>query len=460
MKRILLYSALVVAFGLCYTACHKPNLFNEDNFDERLSGGTQTIFDASAGAFGHGFENLNAIAEFNHEVGDASFEATFITAPSKVNAGLGPLFNSVSCISCHGGDGRGRPPLYDGDPAAALLYRLSMPGADVHGAPLPVSGFGGQLQGKATFGNQPEAIVTVTYTEQTFQFADGEIYKLRTPQYNFTQPYISMPSGFLFSPRIAPPVFGLGLLENISEADILANADENDVNGDGISGKANYVWDVKSQSKKIGKFGWKLNQPNLLQQAAGAYNGDMGITTSIFPVENSFGQPQYDGLNDDYELSDSLLQATAFYTQTLQVPARRNVGDAQVQMGKKVFADANCNKCHQPVMYTATDVSRPFLSHQRIQPFTDLLLHDMGNGLADNRPDFLANGKEWRTAPLWGIGLTEIINGHNNFLHDGRARSLMEAVMWHDGEAMNSKNKVQQMSKTQRDALVAFLKSL
>ena len=457
------YRILPVMFScliICYQSCRKPLAFDNELLDERLSGGNQTAMDASVGAFEHEFDGLSASELLMHEAGDKAFEQTFVTAPAKFHSGLGPLYNNVSCVSCHVGDGRGRPPKYDGDPTTGLLFRLSMPGEDEHGGPKAVQGFGGQLQSRATFGKPVEATAIINYIQQLGKYDDGENYELQEPHYSFANAYQSMPSGYLYSPRLAPPIFGLGLLEAINESEILKHADEFDTDNDGISGKPNYVWDVKSQSKKLGRFGWKCNQPNLLQQAAGAYNGDMGITSFIFPNENSFGQIQYDNLKDDVELSDSLLIAAAFYTQTLQVPARRNVDDVKVKLGKQLFNQTDCNKCHLTEMTTATDMSRRYLSNQRIAPYTDLLLHDMGNGLADNRPDFLATGNEWRTAPLWGIGLTEIVNGNSYYMHDGRARSITEAILWHGGEAEAAKNKFKKLSKTDREALLAFLKSL
>ena len=254
----------------------------------------------------------------------------------------------------------------------------------------------------------------------------------------------------MLSPRVAAPVFGLGLLEAVSDADVLAKADENDANADGISGKPNFVWNAVTKTTTLGRFGWKANQPSLLQQVAAAYNGDIGVTTSIFPVESSFRQPQYDNRDDDYELSDSLLHAVEFYVKTLAVPVRRNADNPVVKNGKQLFINAGCASCHIPDMRTSVNVAFPSVSNQLIHPYTDLLLHDMGDDLADNRPDFKATGKEWRTAPLWGIGLTQKVNGHNNFLHDGRARSLLEAIMWHGGEAATAKNKVKAMSADER----------
>lgn len=441
-------------------ACNKfdGNYKNPD--EEWLAGGSQTVFDQSSKAFGHPFPtSLSETLERVHEVGDAQFNATFVSAPAPLNPGLGPIFNNTGCGSCHLNDGRGKVPGV-GETSVLMLFRLSIAGQGAHGGPNPVPGFGDQLQDRATLGVKKEGNVLITYDDKTYPFDDGQSYKLRFPTYTISNTYIPIPADVMLSPRVAAPVFGLGLLEAISEADILSHADENDADGDGISGKANYVWDHVHNTTALGRFGWKANQPTLLQQTAVAYNQDIGITNSIFPQESSWGQLQYDDRKDDPELSDSLLYSVEFYVKTLAVPVRRNLDNPVVQQGKQLFTQAGCVKCHMPDMRTAVNVAFPALSNQLIHPYTDLLLHDMGDSLADNRPDFLATGREWRTAPLWGIGLTQKVNGHNNFLHDGRARSLMEAVMWHGGEAENAKNKVKAMSADERAALIKFLESL
>ncbi len=457
-------AVLILISGLTavQVACRKADVnANDSNPDsEWLNGGSQTAFDGGSGAFSHIFSGMPEYLERVHEVGDIQFEATFVSAPAPLNPGLGPIFNNVSCSSCHVNDGRGKVP-GTGESAANMLFRLSLPGEGEHGNPVPVPGFGDQLQNRVLLGKQKEGDVTITYTEETNYFADGTAYKLRKPQYTIVNPYAALPSSVLLSPRVAAPVFGLGLLEGVSEADIIANADPDDKDNDGISGKPNYVWDVLKEQKVLGRFGWKANQPSLLQQVAAAYNGDIGITNYLFPKESSEGQTQFDSNpGGKYELTDSLIHSVEFYVRTLAVPVRRNVNAPVVKQGKAVFIAAGCNKCHRADVRTAVNVSLPQLSNQLIHPFTDLLLHDMGPGLADNRPDFAATGSEWRTAPLWGIGLTQKVNNHTNFLHDGRARNLLEAIMWHDGEARNAMLKVKSISKADRDALVAYLESL
>jgi CxxC motif-containing protein (DUF1111 family) len=455
----------ILRFGFSFAmliviySCIQPETILETDLNEWLSGGAQTVFEKGAGAFSSIFPHLSPARQAVHDVGDAGVEATFVSAPAVIRPGLGPLFNNVSCTSCHVGDGRGKPPLA-GEQISSLLFRLSIPGTDEHDGPNPVPGFGGQLQHRSIFGIAREATVNIHYTEQSFRFADGISYSLRAPTYTIQNAYTLLPSNVMVSPRIAPPFVGLGLLEAISDADLLALADENDANGDGISGRPNYVWDILKKKKVIGRFGWKANNPNLLQQSAGAYSEDMGITNFIFPRESSANQIQYDGREDEYEVSDSILTSVAFYIRTLAVPARRNAEEPIVLRGKQLFMDAKCGACHKPMQKTTTNVAFPEISNQTIFPYTDLLLHDMGERLADNRPDYEANGREWRTSPLWGIGLTKVVNGHNNFLHDGRARTILEAVLWHGGEAEQSKEYVRQLSKDDRDALVKFLESL
>lgn len=427
-----------------------------------LSGGDTTIFDASSHAFSIPAPNLSAAALEKHLEGDVEFEAIFVTAPAVVNPGLGPIYNNVSCINCHARDGRGRPPGID-EKFVSMLFRMSLPNAENEGdgkSPIAVPGYGTQLNNRAIYGTPAEGTVKIEYSEQPLTTEDGTRVHLRYPNYTITDTYRPLPEAVEISPRVAPVVFGLGLLEAIPEKTILTYADEADVNKDGISGKPNYVWDVVQKRYALGRFGWKANQPTLLQQVASAYHDDMGVTTSLFPFENSTGQSQLKENRTAPEVSDEILDVVTFYVQTLSVPARRNVDDPQVKHGEQLFAQAQCASCHIPTLRTGVLPGVPSVSNQTIHPYTDLLLHDMGPGLADNRPDFRASGSEWRTPPLWGIGLVRTVNGHTNFLHDGRARNLMEAILWHGGEAEKSREVTLQMSETERDALIAFLESL
>ncbi len=448
----------VILFIVTGTMCNKADIFPDEGYDARLSGGMATVFDATSKAFSHEVPGLNENDALVHEIGDAAFEQTFVSAPAPVNSGLGPVFNNVSCISCHHNDGKGTPTA--GLPTSSLLTRISVPGMDEHGGPLAADGYGGQLQDQSIFSTTPEVKVNISYTDKPVTYPDGSTVVLRDPSYSLYNTYIAMPAGFLLSPRMAPPVFGVGFLNNIPEATILSFADEGDADGDGISGRPNYVYNPYSHQKELGRFGLKANNPNLLVQAAGAYHQDMGITSYVFPQESSFGQSQNDKLYDDPELADSILNAVVFYIKTLAVPARRNVTDPEIKKGELLFAQLNCSGCHIPTLQSGIDLSVAALNNQRIHPYTDMLLHDMGDDLADNRPDFLATGNEWRTTPLWGIGLFEKTNGIPYFMHDGRARTLEEAILWHGGEAEKSKQQFMQMAKDDRDRLVKFLKSL
>ncbi len=459
-KRLFFFSVIALYLSIVtLNGCRKSEMWEDDQFDERLSGGIQTVFTEGVSSFASVFPMLSGARLQEHEIGDTHFEASFIASPAPLFQGLGTIYNNNTCFNCHINDGRGKP-IFSTEPMTSMLFRVSIPGIGPHNSPLSAPGFGGQLQDKSVFGHQPESHVNVNWTESPITLADGEIVQLRSPIWSFPNAYIPFPAGMLYSARVAPPVHGLGLLEQIDESTLLAFADEFDSDGDGISGKPNFTWDIKRNRRMIGRFGWKAEAPTLDQQIAGAYNEDMGITNYIMPVENSFQQIQHDHLNDESEVPDSIFNAVVFYVQTLAVPARRNVKDPIVRRGKELFMAAKCGSCHVPSMRTKTDVTFPEASNQRIQSFSDLLLHDMGNALSDNRPTFDANGNEWRTPPLWGIGLTQIVNGHNFFLHDGRARTMLEAILWHGGEGTYSADYVKSMSRADREALLTFLKSL
>lgn len=442
---------------LAVVGCSDDPVTPEQGEDRSLSGGATTIHNATTQAFT--FPAPNVADLDRHLDGDLAFEASFVSAPAVINPGLGPVFNNNACAVCHVGNGRGFPPAA-GEEVKTMLIRVSIPGVAEDGGPKPAPGFGGQLNSKAVFGVAPEARASIDWSEDTHQFADGEVYSLRTPTVVLSDPYIPLPANMMTSARVAPPIFGRGLLEAINQSDILALADESDTDQDGISGRPNWVYDVTLAGEALGRFGLKANQPTLLQQAAAAYRNDMGITNPIFPIDSAHGQSQSDGLVDDPELDLETVALAAFYTQTLAVPARRDLNDPAVVKGEQIFQAANCVACHTPRFVTGTLADVPSVSNQIIYPFTDMLLHDMGDGLADGRPDFLATGNEWRTPPLWGIGLTGLAQGHTFFLHDGRARNLLEAVMWHGGEAEAARDYVSALSAADRAALIKFLESL
>ncbi len=447
-----------------------PISFIEDT-EEQFSGGGTTLFDATENAFNHAVPGLSTEGEDRFVTGNSLFRNNWVTAPASTTArdGLGPMFNATSCSGCHALDGRGRPP-FPGEPTlGSMLVRLSVPGQDAHGGIVPEPTYGEQLSNHGIRGVAPEGEVLITYTEEPGRYPDGTAYTLRRPTYSFQNlAYGPLAAGVLTSPRVAPQMPGLGLLEAVPEATLVALADPADLNGDGISGRPNYVWDVEHQRRSIGRFGWKANQPTLRQQTAGAFVGDMGITSSLFSVENCTS-PQHDCTNapngntsatEPYELSAVSLERVAYYSGTLAVPGRRNWQDAPVVRGKQLFVSMNCSGCHRPKLQTGSSDIDPVLSNQAIRPYTDLLLHDMGAGLADGRPDFEATGTEWRTPPLWGVGLFQAVNRHTFYLHDGRARSLEEAVLWHGGEAQRSRDAFTQLPAADRAAVIQFLRSL
>ncbi len=424
------------------------------------AGGETTVFEETSVAFETPAPNLNATNLEIHLQGDAEFEAAFVTAPAQVNSGVGPIFNNNSCIACHPRDGRAPFP-NDINQLSGFFLRSSIEGTDPHGGPNPVPDFGVQLQNQAVFGHEPEVKFKVIYEEIVETFADGTQVTLKKPIYSIASSYITMPGNTMLSPRLAPPVFGLGLLEAIPESSILAQEDINDANGDGISGKANYVWDAETQSKKLGRFGWKANTPSVLVQTAGAYVEDMGITNPLFPIESGINQSNgQDALIDDPEVTQEILDAVTLYCRTLGVPAPRGIERNSVQRGAAIFEEINCVSCHTPQQKSGNFPGIPSISNQTFYPYTDMLLHDMGEDLSDGRPDFEADGNEWKTRPLWGIGLTQLINGHTDLLHDGRAKSILEAILWHGGEAQKSKEDFKTLSASDRQALLDFVNSL
>ena len=386
-----------------------------------------------------------------------SLNQNWVTAPASTTArdGLGPYFNARSCASCHFKDGRGRPPEFDGEMPTGFLVRLSFPSdAD---AP-----YGGQLQDQSIYDLPVEGGYTIRYEEMPVTLADGDVVNLRKPIYRFHDlAYGAFPADVQFSPRVGNQVIGLGLLEAIPEDEILALADEDDSDRDGVSGRPNWVPDKVNGGTALGRFGWKANQPSLQQQTADAFHGDMGITTWINDKEGCTVPDCADLPNGGTpEIDDDDLDKVVLYVSSLAVPARRDWEDPTVLQGKSLFMDAGCAACHTPTFETGDHPTIPALSNQTIYPYTDLLLHDMGPALADDRPDHAATGSEWRTPPLWGIGLFETVNGHTYYLHDGRARNLTEAILWHGGEAEAATAYFKNLSKAEREALIRFLESL
>lgn len=451
MKKYI-YLVLLGTFWSCSSETDDTSYTPLTDIREReLAGGATTVFSVTSFAFETPAPNLVGVNLEMHLAGDAEFENTFVTSGSPTNPGLGPLFNNSNCVACHPRDGRPAFPTNLKAPSG-LLYRISVGNSTSQG-PLPVPGYGTQAQNQAVIGFQPEMEYTVQWSPVEERFADGTVVVLRKPVFSYRNEYAPIQQ-IEISPRIAPPVFGLGLLEAIPEAAILSRVDESDSDGDGISGKANYVVNPESGNLELGRFGWKANTSTLRVQTATAYHEDMGVTNELFTKDSPL-----DGFADDPEISPLVLKQVTLYSQTLGVPAARNLTDPKVQRGATLFNQLQCAACHTPKQETKT-ASISALANQTIWPYTDLLVHDMGPGLADGRADFLADGQEWKTRPLWGIGLTKVVNGHTNFLHDGRARNITEAILWHGGEGRLAKENFKKLSKTERDELLAFVNSL
>ncbi|WP_027157606.1 di-heme oxidoreductase family protein [Methylobacter luteus] len=420
--------------------------------------------DASREAFSRIYSKVDE-EQLNQALqGRSLFQQSWVIPPAEdiEIAGLGPLYNQLSCLSCHSKNGRGQPPENPQQAMRSMLVRLSLPGQDPHGGPLPHPVYGTQLNEQGVPGVPGEGQVSVDYREERVTLPDGETISLRMPLYQFADlHYGPLDADIRFSPRVGPPVFGLGLLEAVSEKTILQLAEQG--RQQGVNGHPNYVWDAERQRPAIGRFGLKANVATLQQQIAGAFIGDMGITSSLHPEENCSAVQlacQQSPSARQPELADAQLDAVLSYLRLLQVPARRNADDPVVQQGEQTFSAIGCAACHVPVLTTDDFLPLPALSGQTLHPYTDLLLHDMGEGLADRRPDFQASGREWRTPPLWGIGWIARINEHSYFLHDGRARNLTEAVLWHGGEALPARQRFAELPVGRRLALIRFLESL
>ncbi|RYE88255.1 MAG: c-type cytochrome [Hyphomicrobiales bacterium] len=453
-----------------------------ENFEQLPGGAATTKKRVNQDAFSFSQANLSFEQEEQFKLGNALFRKLWVASPSSTQAsdGLGPFFNARGCQNCHLKDGRGRPPTGDETNSVSMFLRLSVPARDADEQALidtrgvllfPEPTYGEQLQVFAVTGLRAEGRMVIDYANEEVTLGDGTVVTLRRPTYSVADlAYGPMHADVMISPRVAPPMIGLGLLESIPEADILARADPEDADSDGMSGKANVVRDPVSEQVMLGRFGWKAGAATIRAQSASAFAGDIGISTPL--VNGPHGDctdAQADCLAAPTgeqarlgvsEAPDPVLDLVTFYSQNLGVPQRRKVDDPQVLAGKQAFYAAGCTGCHTPKFVTSRDAPDKQHQFQLIWPYSDLLLHDMGEGLADHRPEGAADGREWRTPPLWGIGLTSTVSGHTFFLHDGRARNFAEAILWHGGEAQKSRDAFAKLPKSERDALLAFLESL
>ena len=463
---------------------------------EIKQGGDTGISISSAESYSKPSSNLTASRKGHFFIGNAFFRQPWVIAPASTDSrdGLGALFNVAACQSCHVKDGRGHAPMTSDDDADSLLIRLAMPATtDEQRQQLQNSliekvvhpMYGGQLQDRGIQGVPAEARIAVQWTDKPVTFADGHVETLRAPTFNLTKPgYGAFDDDLMVSPRVALPMIGLGLLEQIPDEAIKKQAvdNKNSTNGD-ISGKFNRVMDPQTGKHALGRFGWKAGQTKLITQNQSAFNEDMGLTSNIRPHESCMptqtacmnattGADEQGNGKSPVEVNDEVAKFVEFYTRNLAVPHRRDADDTLVLAGKKRFYDMGCQSCHTPrYQLPKTDDDHLEQHGQVIYPYTDLLLHDMGDDLADRtiagklpakniQVEFLANSYEWRTPALWGIGLAQTVDPQATFLHDGRARTLMEAVLWHGGEAQKQQQKVLKLDKQGRSELNAFLQSL
>lgn len=439
--------------------------FTRDPSSLMPGGETTNTLLLGVNAFARPAENISRENQLLFFTGNSFFNLPWVQSPSSTEKrdGLGPLFNARACAACHFRDGRAAPPETPDAPLGGLLFRLSIPGNTAEDGPIPDPHYGDQFQPDSIREVIGEGDASVEYDEIQGEYDDGEAYTLLQPRYTFTSlNYGELDAEIQISPRVAPHVIGMGLLEAIKETDLMNIADPEDRNGDGISGKPNLVYHEIAGELRVGRFGWKSEQPTVELQVASAFSGDIGITTSIFmnktctdvqtDCEQSFTE-------NEPEIEDRLLERVTLYTSMLAVPARRHFDDPDVIRGELIFRQLRCQGCHTPSFVTGAHRFDE-LTDQKIWPYTDLLLHDMGEGLADGRPVFSASGREWRTPPLWGLGLLKSVNGHTRLLHDGRARGFAEAILWHGGEAAESQARFKRLPAAERQALVKFLESL
>ena len=468
-RRPIRFAALAVVLGVAVLA------FAEDQPDPTLSAGDFTLKRADATAFAEPAPVLTYKQQQIFMRGRQHFNQKWVIFPSMGGDwGLGPTFIADKCSGCHIGGGRGVMPTAEEEPVGVLI-RMSIPGTDEHGGVKPHPAYGDQFQNQGLTGKDaynhgvgdrvpPEGTVYIDWDDAgVVEFADGEKVTLRKPKPRFDKLTFG-PIGpeTMLSLRFTPPIFGMGLLEAAPEETLLDIAKKQVAHG--ISGRPNTVWDPYTKQTRMGRFGWKANVPTIRMQIALAFHGDIGATTSLF-IEDNCTSVQALCLastpNNRPEVIDLNWDETEFWTQGLAVPARRNVTDADFKRGEVLFDDAKCSVCHVPTMKTAAEFKPlPQLANQIFHAYTDLLIHDMGEGLSDGRPDYQAKPTEWRTPPLWALGLSEIVTGSTSMLHDGRARNATEAILWHDGEAKVSRDAFRKMSKVDRDALLKFLNSI
>lgn len=480
----------VIALSLLLLVWYGADTLNKSapaiQLSENFPGGDTTVSIRPRASFMLPASNLAQEKLPDYHAGKALANQPWIKAPTltDIRDGLGPLFNARTCLTCHVNGGRGRMPENSEQIMLTNLLRLSVPGEDeMHGVvPEPV--YGTQLQSQSTALSHmlrgkisddniskkdvpAEGYVSVSWSTETFTYPDGQSVVLRKPAPIIKQlGYGDMHPDTMIAIRNAPPLHGVGLLQLVPQSAIDKLADPEDKDGDGISGKLNWAWDFEANKKAPGRFGLKANNASLRIQVASALHGDMGISSPVFPSQNctehqtACNNSVHGNDENGFEIREKLLGLMIDFNMSMAVPERRKPDHPMVLQGRELFYKVACNRCHHPAYITAEDDYYPHLSNQKIWPYTDLLLHDMGEALADHRPDYLASGSEWRTPPLWGVGLGRAVNGSDNLLHDGRAQTVEQAILWHGGEAERSKQQFTMLNVDERKALIAFVKSL
>lgn len=466
-----LYMALVILFMI---PC-------ELKADSKFPGGEGSVSIKPFPSFMLPATNLNTEATTDFHAGKALAHQPWVKAPSSTTArdGLGPLYNARTCLACHINGGRGLLPVDNKTRLTQGIVRLSIPGENRELGVVPEPNYGDQLQSQSVaLSHQlglseylkndvlPEANVFIEWREQVFVYHEGNEVMLRKPELRFENlGYGDFHPETLMSLRNAPALHGVGLLEQIPVTELHQNV-KSQRNSNHISGRINMVWNPEKKALQTGILGWKANKPNVKVQTAAAFQADVGITNELFSEQPCEAQQtkclsQAHGMDESgVELNNKLLDLVSHFTRNIGVPVARNQSSTAIVSGKKLFKDAQCTVCHRPSYTTQHSERFPALSNQVIWPYTDLLLHDMGEELADNRPDFLATGREWRTPPLWGIGLSQQVNGSSLLLHDGRARTVEEAILWHGGEAEQSKRFFINLEPQERMNLIKFVESL
>ena len=451
MKKTILIKSLIASFAI--------GLFGVDNSNDFISN------DKNKSILLKPVSNLNDKQYDKFILGRSFFAIPWVEAPSATTArdGLGPLFNANTCISCHPSNGKGTL-LIDNKSSRSLVVRLSIDSNNSieHKMLLEKKGFipepnyGAQLALNAIHGVDFEGKVKIDFDELNVVFPDGEKQILLKPKYSLENlNYGPLFNGTNISYRIAPSLNGIGLIELISNEDILKNVDINDKNNDGISGRANWVYSNITKKQELGKYTWKASVAFLKEQTAGAASNDMGLTTTIFPDENCTSSQkacnEAPKPKDAIDLTDERLDAITYYLKHIKTYSAKQTKEYTEAL--EIFEQISCAKCH----ISSFETKEGF----KISPFSDFLLHDMGEELSDGRTEFSANKNEWRTAPLWGLSLHEKINKEKpRLLHDGRARNFQEAILWHGGEAQKSKENYMNLPKEQREKLIKFLEEL